>query len=114
MAAVGGRVLCLQTTKLGRPTPSTSWLKVQNSYHWLQKDKQIQCGVFQKKKNSKDLNVQRAMWCCVHSISILRLTLHREKHYNFSLCNGYLLNTNTFCYIMRVRGYGFYERGEIS
>jgi len=35
----GGRVLQPQTTSHGRLTPSTNWLKMQNSDRWLQKKK---------------------------------------------------------------------------
>jgi len=50
------RVLCPKTTPRRRPSPSTSWLKVQNSYHCPQIDKEIQCIVCSTKgKPGKDL-----------------------------------------------------------
>jgi hypothetical protein len=49
-----------------KTNPSTSWLKVQNSYHWAQNSKQIQCDVcFAKDKPQKDLNEQSAEWSFV-------------------------------------------------
>jgi len=55
-----------QTTPQGRPTPSTSWFKVQNSDHWPKTDKEIQCGVCSTTdKPGKDVDVQSTKWCFV-------------------------------------------------
>jgi hypothetical protein len=51
----GERVLQPQTTPQGRPTPSTSWPKVQNSYHCPQTGKQIQNGVCPQKTNQEKI-----------------------------------------------------------
>jgi len=46
-------IMCPQTTPWGRPTPSNGWLKVQNSYHWPQNGKQVQCSVCTAKKQTR-------------------------------------------------------------
>jgi len=61
MITGGGRVLQLRTIPQVRPTPSTSWLRMQNSDHWPQTGKQIKGDVCSTKdKPGKDLNVQSA------------------------------------------------------
>jgi hypothetical protein len=64
--AGGGEVLLPQTTPLGGPSSSISWLKVQNSDHWPEKGKYILCGVCSaRNKLEKYLYVQNVMWHCV-------------------------------------------------
>jgi hypothetical protein len=76
-----GRVLQPKTTPQRRPTPSTSWLKVQNSDHRPQTGKGIQCVCCSKDKPGKDLKLQSAKWCFL-------LTWIRFKCSNYSVGLG--------------------------
>jgi len=78
-------VIQTQTTLYGRPTPSSSWLKVQNSYHSPQTGKQIQCHLCStKRKPGKDLNVQNAKCSCILTPSLGCFTPNRSSQSNTS------------------------------